>query len=97
MSHPEVPDEAVPPDTERILMPNSVREQLLASLQRVDEAIAGAMAPAPGTPTATDLELMLTIGNWTEHSRRVRNVLHHVVTDEDRIAHLDFSADSAEG
>lgn len=91
MNHPEVPDEDLPHDVDQVLMPSSVRDGLLASLRRVDQAIANALTASDELPTANDLELMTKIGDWTEHSRRVQNVLHHIITDEERIAHLDFA------
>ena len=99
MSHPETPDEDLPADVDKVLMSNSARDELLALLQHIDETIASTLVPREGPPTSTDLELMSKIDDWVEHSRRVQRVLAHITTDEQRIAHLDFSVergDSAE-
>jgi hypothetical protein len=99
--HPEVPDEELPGDLDRVLMPAHVRDGLLDSLRRVDEAIAKAVNPQEGASheaesLVNDPDLMAKLGDWAEHSRRVQNVLRHVTTDEERIAHLDFETDDEE-
>lgn len=99
MSHPETPDADLPSDVDQVLMSNSARDELLDLLRRIDETIANTLVPCEGPPTAADLELMSKIDDWVEHSRRVQHVLAHITTDEQRIAHLDFSVergDSAE-
>ncbi|GAB3293809.1 hypothetical protein [Parasphingorhabdus pacifica] len=93
MGQHEAPGEDLPPDVDRVLMPKSVRDGLMASLRRVDNVIAASLAPADEPPTDVEVELMARINDWTEHSERVQRILRHVTTDEDRIAHLDFPVD----